>query len=93
MLSSPGGPRSPRLRSPKSFQAISSSREVSGKVSSSPEERSTTGNPLEGLPCSYIGDDAPLDETSGEEAGGSEDPVGEDGGVKASLEEDEDTLA
>jgi hypothetical protein len=59
MLSSPDNTRRPQLRSPKSFQVVSSSREVSRKVSSSLEERSTTGNPSEGSLCSYVGDGGP----------------------------------
>jgi hypothetical protein len=62
-------------------------------ASSSSEVRSTTGNPLEGSPCSYIGDGGPWDEPSGEEAGGGEDGVGEDDCVETSLKEDEDVLA
>jgi hypothetical protein len=59
-----------------------------GEASSSPEERSTTGNPSKGSPCSYIGDSDPRHETSSEEAGGSEDPVGEGDDGEASLDED-----
>jgi hypothetical protein len=40
----------------------------------------------------YIGNGDPQDETSDEEAGGGEDPVGEGGGVEASLDEEEDLL-
>jgi hypothetical protein len=57
MLSSPGSPRSLQLRSPKCFPMNSSSHKVSGKASYSSKERSTTGIPSEGLPCSYTGDD------------------------------------
>jgi hypothetical protein len=92
MLSSPGGPRRPRLRSPKSLREISSSREVSGASSSSSEVRSATENLLEGSPCSCVGDDDPWDEPSGKEVGGGEDVVGDDGGVETSLNEDKDTL-
>jgi hypothetical protein len=49
--------------------------------------------PPEGSPCSYIGDDDPWDEPSGEEVGGGEDGGGEEGGVEASLEEDDDVVA
>jgi hypothetical protein len=66
---------------------------VSSKVSSSPEERSTTENTSEGSLCSYIGSGDSHDETSSEEAGGGEVPVREGDGVKASLDEDEDPLA
>jgi hypothetical protein len=92
MLPSSGGLRSPRLRSPKSFRTISSSREVSGKASSSHEERSKTGNPSEGSLCSYGVDGGSRKETSGEEVSGGEDLVG-DGSGEALLEEDEDPLA
>jgi hypothetical protein len=78
------------LRSPKSFLAISSSREVSGKASSSPDEISSTEKPLEGSSCSYVRDDTLQDETSNGEADGGEDLVGEGGGVKVSLDEDKD---
>jgi hypothetical protein len=91
-LLSLGGPISPRLRSLKSFQVISSSREVSRKASFSLEDRSTTEIPLEGLPCSYIGDSSPQEETSSEEVGGGEHPVREGGGAEESLDEDEDPL-
>jgi hypothetical protein len=84
MLLSSGGLRSIHLRSPKSFLAISSSLEVSRKVSSSFEERSTTENPSEGSPCSCIRSGDPWDETSGEEADGGEDLVEEGGGIEAS---------
>jgi hypothetical protein len=80
------------LRLSNSLRAISSSREVSGAASSFSEDRSTIGNPSEGSPCSYIGDDDPWDETSVEEAGGGVDGVGDAGGVEASLHEDECVL-
>jgi hypothetical protein len=92
MLLSVGGPRSPRLRSSKSFLAHSSSREVLGKASSSSEERSTTEIPSKGLPCSYTGDGGLRDETSGGESGGSGDLEGEGGGMEAFLGEDKDLL-
>jgi hypothetical protein len=41
------------------FSGDFSSHEVSGKTSSSSEERSTIGNPSEGSPCSYIGGGGP----------------------------------
>jgi hypothetical protein len=76
-LSSPGGPRSPRLRSPKSLTANSSAREVSGKSSSSPEERST-------------GEGGLSEETSNGDTSGGKEPHGAGGGVEASPDEDED---
>jgi hypothetical protein len=91
MLSMPSGPSSPRLSSPKSFRAICSCCEESGKASSSPEERSTTDNPSEGSTCSYGGHSDPRGEISDEEADGGEDLVGEGGG-KAALDEEEDPL-
>jgi hypothetical protein len=63
-----------------------------GKVFPSPEERSTTENPSEGSPCSYIGGGGPPDETFGEEGGGGEDLVGEGGSGETSLDKDEDPL-
>jgi hypothetical protein len=86
----PGGPRRPQLRSPESFQAIYSSHELSRKASFSSEERSTTGNPYEASSCSYVGDGDPCDETSGEEAGGGEDPIGEGNDIEGELDEEEE---
>jgi hypothetical protein len=63
-----------------------------GKVSSSQEERSTTGNPSEGSPCSYVGGGGPRNETFGEEGGGGEDLVEEGGSGETLLDEDEDPL-
>jgi hypothetical protein len=77
MLASPGG---------------SSSREVSEKVSSSLEKRSTTGVPSDGPPCSYTGDGGLRDETTDGDVGGSGDPDGEGGGVEALLGEDEEPV-
>jgi hypothetical protein len=91
MMSLPSGPRRPRLRSPKSLRVISSSCEVMGVTSSSSKDKSTTGNPTEGSPCSYIRDGGPWDEPSSEEA--TEDAIGDDSGVDALLDEDEDMLA
>jgi hypothetical protein len=70
-----------------------SSFKVFGVASSSFEDKSTTGNPSEATPFSYIGDGGPWDEPSSEEACGSVDGGGEKGGIDASLEEDEDELA
>jgi hypothetical protein len=81
------------LRSLKSLRAISSSREVSGASSSSSKIRSTIGNLSEGSPCFYIGDGGLWDEPSDKEADGDEDGIGNECGVTASLDEDEDVLA
>jgi hypothetical protein len=62
-----------------------------GKTSSSPEEISTTENPSQGSLSLYGVDDGSRGETSGEEADGREELVGEGGG-KMSLNEDEDLL-
>jgi hypothetical protein len=76
-LSSQGGPRRSRLRSPNSFLVIFSSREVSGKLSSSSEDRSTTMIFSEDLTYSYTGDGGLRDETFSGETGGGEVLVGE----------------
>jgi hypothetical protein len=60
------------------LRVMSSSRKVSRIVSSSP--------------CLYIGDGGPWDEPSSVEADGGEDRVGDEGGVDASLDEDDKTL-
>jgi hypothetical protein len=66
---------------------------VTGKAYSSLEERSTTGIPSEGPPCSYTGDSDLWDETSGGKPGGGGDPDGEGSGVEALLGEEEGPLA
>jgi hypothetical protein len=91
-LPSSGGPRRQQLRSSNNLRVMSSSWKVSEAVSSSYEDKSTTGNPSEGSPCSYIEDDGPWDEPSSEEASGGEDGVKEEGNPNALLEEDEDAL-
>jgi hypothetical protein len=65
---------------------------VRGVASSSSEDRSTTGNPLEDSLCSYIAYDGPWDEPSGEEVGGGEDKDGDEGGVDVSLDEGDEAL-
>jgi hypothetical protein len=92
MLSSLNGMRSPRLRSLKSCLASSSSREVSGKASSSSEDRSTIGIPSEGPPCSYSVVGGLSKETSSGDTSGGRDPDGEGDGVEASLNEDKEPL-
>jgi hypothetical protein len=92
-LPSPNGPRSPRLRSPKSLLVSSSSYEVSGKSSSSSEERSTTGMPSEGPPCSRTGQGSLRADTSGGDIGNDRDSDGDGGGIEESLDEDEEPLA
>jgi hypothetical protein len=62
-------------------------------IISSFEDKSTTENPSEGSPYSYIRDGVPWDEPSSEEASGDEDGVGDEGGVNASLDEDDEALA
>jgi hypothetical protein len=69
-----------RLRSPKSFLANSSSREVS----TTGEEGPLTGVVPEALPCSNIGEQRRRDETSDGDPGGGGDPDGAGGGVFAS---------
>jgi hypothetical protein len=65
---------------------------VRGVASSSSEDRSTTGNPLEDSLCSYIAYGGPWDEPSGEEVGGGEDKDGDEGGVDVSLDEGDEAL-
>jgi hypothetical protein len=86
------GPRSPQLRSSKSFLANSSSHEVSGNMSSSSEERSTTRILSKGPPCSYVGNNGQGDETSGGEPGGCGDIDGDNNNVEALPNEEEDPL-
>jgi hypothetical protein len=87
-----GRPKSPRLRSPKSCLASSSSRKVSGKVSSSSEKRSTTGIPSKGSLCSCTSDGGLWEETFDGDIGDSKDSDGEGDDVEASLCEDEEPL-
>jgi hypothetical protein len=75
---------------PKSFLANTSSREVSGKISSSSQYISTTKILSEVPSCSYIGVGDQLDETSGREPGGGGDPDGDGGGIEA-LPDEEDS--
>jgi hypothetical protein len=83
-----------RLRSSKSFLASSSSREVSAKKSSSPEDevRSTIGIGSEGPPCSHGGKQRRRDEVSGGDCIGGGDPDKDDGGVEALLGEEDPSL-
>jgi hypothetical protein len=85
-LSSPGGLRMSRLRSPKSFLMSSASCKVSTmKFSSSKdEERSIIGVVSEVLPCSNTGEQGRRNETSDGDPGGGEDPDGAGGGVLVS---------
>jgi hypothetical protein len=94
ILPSLGGPRMSRLRSPKSFLASSSSREVSAKESYSPEDeaRSTIGTGSEGLPCSHGGKQRRRDEVSGGDCIGGGDPEWDGGGVEALLGEEAPSL-
>jgi hypothetical protein len=83
-----------RLRSPKSFLTSYSSREVSAKKSSSPEDeaRSTIGTGSEGPPCSHRGKQRRRDEVSGGDCIGGGDPDRDDGGVEALLGEQDPSL-
>jgi hypothetical protein len=83
-----------RLRSPKSFLASSSSREVSAKESSSPEDeaRSTMGTSSEGPSCSHGGKQRRRDEVSGGDCIGGGDPERDGGGVEALLGGEDPTL-
>jgi hypothetical protein len=82
------------LRSPKSFLASSSSREVSAKESSSPEDeaRSTIGTGSVGPPCSHGGKQRWRDEVSGGNCIGGGDPERDGGGVEALLGEEDPSL-
>jgi hypothetical protein len=82
------------LRSPKSFLASSSSREVSVKKSSLPEDeaRSTIGTGSEGPPCSYGGKQRRYDEVLGGDCIGGGDPDKDGGGVEALLGEEDPSL-
>jgi hypothetical protein len=63
-----------------------------GEASSFSEERSTTGIPLKGPSCSYIGDGGLQEETFGGDTDGDRDPDGESRGIDALLGEDEEPL-
>jgi hypothetical protein len=91
-LPSLDGPRSPWLSSPKSLQANYSSHEMSGRLSSSSEERSSIGIPSEGLPCSR-NEGGLHEDTSGGDTGGGRELDGDDGGVETSLHDDEEPLS
>jgi hypothetical protein len=82
ILPSLGGPRTSRLRSPKSHLANYSSRETSAmrSPSSEDEERSSIRAFLEDPPCSHTGERGQREETSDRDG----DTEGADGGVLAS---------
>jgi hypothetical protein len=83
-----------RLRLPKSFLVSYSSREVSAKKSSSPEDetRSTIGTGSEGPPCSHGGKQRRRDEVSGGDCIGGGDQERNDSGVEALLGEENPSL-
>jgi hypothetical protein len=93
-LPSSGGPRSLQLRSPKSFLANSSSREVSGMrpYSSKDEDRSTTRTFSEGSPCSNTDEPGRHEEISDGDPGGGGDLESVDGGIELPLGEEEPSL-
>jgi hypothetical protein len=92
-LPSPGSPRSSWLSSPKSLQAISSAHMMSGKISSSSKERSTTGITSEGPSCSRIGEGGLCGNASGDDTSGGTESDGDGYGVQATLEDEEEPLA
>jgi hypothetical protein len=72
----------------------SSSCEVSGRASSSSsEERSTIEIPSEGPSCSCTSEGGLREDTFGGDIGGGRDSNGDDSGVEAPLEEDEEPLS
>jgi hypothetical protein len=91
ILPLPGGPRISWLRSPKSFLANSSSRDVSAMDSSSPEDKakSKTGTGSEGTPCSHGGKQRRRDEVTGRDCVGGGHPERDGGGVEALLGEED----
>jgi hypothetical protein len=91
ILPSPGGPRISRVRSPKSFLANSSSRDVSAMDSSLPEDKakSTTGTGSEGPPCSHGGKQRRRDEVAGGDCVGGGHPERDGGGVETLLGEED----
>jgi hypothetical protein len=91
ILPSPGGSRISRLRSPKSFLANSSSREVSATEPSSlgDKARSTTGTGSEGSPCSHRGKQRRRDEVTGGDCVSGGHPERDGGGVEALLGEED----
>jgi hypothetical protein len=94
MLPAPDGPRTSRLRSPKSLLTNSSSRDVSGMRPSSfeDENRSTTGTFSEGPSCSNTDEQWWHEEVSHRDPGGGGDPDSADGGIEPSLGEEEPSL-
>jgi hypothetical protein len=80
ILPSPGGLRMSQLRSPKSFQAIFSSREVSAMN----KEGSSIELFLKALPCSNISEQGQRNEATDGDRGGGRDPDGAGGEVLAS---------
>jgi hypothetical protein len=85
-------PKKPRLRSLKSLLGKSSSYEVSEKLSSPSEERSTTGTFSEGPPCSKTGEQWWCKETSDGDPGGGGDPNSADVGVETLVGEEDSSL-
>jgi hypothetical protein len=80
IFSSPGGPRMSWLRSPKSFQASSSSQEVSTMN----EEGSSMGVFPEALPRSNTSEQGRRDETTNGDPGAGGESDGAGGGVLTS---------
>jgi hypothetical protein len=80
ILPSPGGLRMSRLRSPKSFLASFSSREVSTMN----EEGSIIGVFPEAMPCSNTGEQGRRDKTTDGDLSGGGDSDGADGEVSTS---------
>jgi hypothetical protein len=71
----------------------SSSPVMSKNISSSSKERSTTGITSEDPPCSQTGEGSLHGDASDGDIGGGTDSDGDDDGVEALLEEDEEPLA
>jgi hypothetical protein len=94
ILSSPGGPRTSWLRSPKSFLMNFSSHKMPGMrpSSSEDEDRSTTRTFSEGPPCSNTGEHGQREEISDGDPSGGGDPDGTNGGVEPPLGEEEPSL-
>jgi hypothetical protein len=94
ILSSSGGPRTSRLRSPKSFLVNSSSHKMleMRPSSSEDEDKSTSRTFSEGPPCSNTGEHGWHEEISDGDAGGGGDPNDIGGGVEPPLSEEEPSL-
>jgi hypothetical protein len=78
------------MSSPKNLRVHSLSHVVSGRPSSSLEERSTTKIPSDDLSCSHTSEGGLHEDTSGRDANDGSDSDEDGSGVEAPLDEDEE---